>query len=87
MQVQIDNYEAQLRNLERTTDYASIYVTLSEKKEIVESYFEMTGIKVLVKNIVLSFDTVFVFLSNILGWALFALLGWGVYRWVTRKKR
>jgi len=87
VQVQIDNYEAQLRNLGRTTDYASVYVTLSEKKEIIESYFEMTGIKVLVKNIVLSFDTVFVFLSNIVGWALFALLGWGVYRWAVRKRR
>ncbi len=87
VQVQIDNYEVQVRNLERTTDYASIYVTLSEKKEIIESYFEMTGIMVLLKNIVLSFDTVFVFLSNIIGWAIFGLLGWGIYRWVVRKRR
>lgn len=87
VQVQIDSYEAQLRNLERTTDYASIYVSLSEKKEIIESYFEMTGIMVLLKNIVLSFDTVFVFLSNILGWAIFGLLGWGIYRWVVRKRK
>lgn len=87
VQVQIDSYEAQLRNLERTTDYASIYVSLSEKKEIIESYFEMTGIMVLLKNIVLSFDTVFVFLSHIIGWALFGLLGWGISRWVVRKRK
>ena len=87
LQNMIDNYEAQLKNMERRTDYGSISVTLREKKEIIESYYEMTGLRVLLKNFLLSFDSVFVFLSNIIAWVILVGIVYGGYRLWTKKRK
>ncbi len=74
VQRQIDRYQAQLDNIERQTDYSSIYVTLSEERDVVEGFYEMTGLRELWRNIVMSFDNVFVFISRLIGWVIIGLL-------------
>ncbi len=81
VQSQIDSYQMQLNNIERMTDYSTIRVTMSEKRDQIEGYYEMTGIKQLWGNVIRSFDNVFVTISNLVGFAvavLILLLGYKV---------
>jgi hypothetical protein len=85
-QQQIDYIEKRLTNIERQTDYSTITVTLEEKHEIKESFYEFTGLRQLVRNMVRSFDRIIVTFSNLIGWIVLGLLVWGGYRLYKRKK-
>ncbi|MBI4739081.1 DUF4349 domain-containing protein [Candidatus Woesearchaeota archaeon] len=76
----IDNIQKQLVNIDRQTDYSTITVTLEEKHEVKESFYEFTGLRELVRNVVQSFDSIIVTLSNLIGWIVLALLAFGGYR-------
>ncbi|MBI5398368.1 DUF4349 domain-containing protein [Candidatus Woesearchaeota archaeon] len=76
----IDNIQKQLVNIDRQTDYSTITVTLEEKHEVKESFYEFTGLRELVRNVVQSFDSIVVTLSNLIGWIVLALLVFGGYR-------
>lgn len=84
VQSQIDSYEMQLRNIERVTDYSTIYVTMSEKRDIITNYYEMTGLGELWRNIVMSFDSVFVFISQTIGFVVIFGLVYLGYKGVKR---
>ncbi len=87
VQSQIDSYQMQLNNIERVTDYSTIYVTLSEEREVIEGFYEMTGLRALWRNIVMSFDNVFVFISNIIGFVVVVGIIWIGYKAVKKIKK
>ena len=78
LQSYIDSYQSQLNILEAETTYATISITLSEKKGVIENYYEFTGIKEHWKNMMQSVNYVFVFISKTIVWIIFGvLLLWG----------
>ena len=84
LQIKIDRLGAQLKNIDRVTEYSTIYAQLSEKKEIKESFYEMTKGSVLWANVLTSIDSVIVILSLLSGWIVVALLVWLGYKGVKR---
>lgn len=84
LQIKIDRLGAQLKNIDRVTEYATINAQLREKKEIKESFYEMTKGSVLWANVLTSIDSVVVTLSLLSGWLVVALLVWLVYKGVKR---
>jgi len=87
VQRMIDSYEQQLKNIDRTTDYSTVYVTLSEKRDIIESYYGMTGLRELWRNVLESFDSVFVLISSVLGWAIVIGVGYAGYKGVNKLRK
>lgn len=86
LQRTIDSYQMQLKNIERVTDYSQITVSIQEKKPVSEAIYQMTGMKTLLRNIIRSFDTLFTFISHIIGWVIGILVVYGIYKWVKRKR-
>ena len=87
VQSQIDSYQMQLNNIARVTDYSTIYVTLSEEREVIEGFYEMTGLRALWRNVVMSFDNVFVVISNIIGFVVVIGIVWVGYKAVKKIKK
>jgi hypothetical protein len=87
LQRQIDNYQHQLNNIDRQTDYSQISITLAEKRGYVESIYEMTKLKDLFRNTMQSFNNVFVMISNLIGYLILFLIVWGAYKGIKRIKR
>ncbi len=85
LQSLIDNFEAQLDRLKEKTDYSTITVTVTEKKEVLAAYYEMTGLKELGKNVISSFDVMFVFFSHIFGWIIIVMLIWISYKIIKKR--
>jgi len=82
LQRTIDNYEKQKLNLDRQTEYSTIYVTLKEEVSTSTIFVQWTGIMDHLKNIVNGIDSVLVFITSYLGWAIFLLLIYGGYKLV-----
>jgi len=80
VQRMIDSYESQLKNIERVTDYSTVYVNLQEERDVVDNFYEMTSLREHWRNIVRSFDSFFNFVSNVLGWAIIIGLGYFGYK-------
>jgi len=51
IQMRIDSYQQQLMNMDRQTDYSTITLTMTEKKDLASAFTEMTGIKELIRNV------------------------------------
>ena len=85
LQQKIDNYQQQITNIERQTDYAQISVSLEEKRPISETFYQWTGIREHLRNIVSGFDNILVLISSWLAWIIVIGLGWIVYSAVKRK--
>ncbi len=86
LQRQIDSYQQQLANMDRQTEYSQVSVTVTEKLGYTESFYEMTKLRDLFKNMVNSIDQVFVKFSRVFGYLLLILIIWGIYK-VVRKIR
>jgi len=84
LQIKIDRLGSQIKNIDRVTEYSTIYAQLSEKREIKESFYEMTKGSVLWANVLASIDSVIVSLSLLSGWLVVALLVWLGYKGVKR---
>tara|TARA_B100001971_G_C18110054_1_gene493678 strand:- start:234 stop:1010 length:777 start_codon:yes stop_codon:yes gene_type:complete len=80
LQRTIDSYQRQLKNIDRVTDYSQISVSIQEKRPVSEAIYTMTGLKQLLRNVISSFDTLFVFISSIIGWVIGLLIVYGVYK-------
>ena len=74
LQRTIDNYQKQLININRQTEYGTIYFSIKEKVPASQIVLQWTGIMDHLRNVVNGFDSVLVFISTNLGWALFVLL-------------
>lgn len=87
LQIKIDQHTQTLKDIERRTDYSTISVTIQEKPEIIEAFYEMTSLRVLGRNVLASFDGVFILLSSLVGYVIiFGLLYLG-YRGIRRLRR
>jgi len=84
LQRQIDSYQKQITNLERQTDFSQISATLEEKRPLSEGFYQWTGIRQHIRNVVRSFDSILVFLSSMLAWLLVIFVGWLIYKKVKK---
>jgi hypothetical protein len=80
LQRQIDNYQRQLTNIDRQTEYSQLSLTITEKMGYVQSFYEMTKLRELFRNVVQSIDNVFVKFSSLFGYLLVIFVAWLVYR-------
>lgn len=80
IQKRIDDIQRQLINIERQTEYSQISITLQEKRDIPSAIEEMTGIKELIRNAIKSFDSLFVLISRLFGYAVAVLIIWLGYK-------
>ena len=87
IQRMIDSYQRQLTNINRVTEYSQISVIIQEKRPVSEAIYTMTGIRQLLRNIISSFDALFVFISNIVGWLIGLLVMYGAYRIFKKLRR
>jgi hypothetical protein len=87
LQMTIDQYQRQVSNIERQTDYSVISLTLEEKKPAVEEFYQVTSFREHIRNFVRGFDSIFVMISSFLAWILAGLLLYGIYKgykWLRR---
>jgi hypothetical protein len=84
LQRQIDGYQKQLTNLDRQTEYSQLSLTVSEKMGYVQSFYEMTKLRDLFRNIVQSIDRLFVQFSKLFGYLIVIVVIWGIYRGVKK---
>jgi len=86
LQRRIDNYQRQLTNIDRQTEYSQLSLTVTEKLGYTQSFYEMTKFKQLFKNVIQSIDNVFVKFSRLFGYLLVIFIIWLIYRGVKRYK-
>ena len=84
LQRQIDNYQRQLTNIDRQTEYSQLTLTVTEKVGYVQSFYEMTKLRELFRNVVQSIDRLFVQFSQLFGYLIVILVILGIYRVVKK---
>ncbi len=84
LQRQIDNYQRQVTNINRQTDYSQVTVILEEKRPVTEVFYQWTGIKQHLRNVVQGFDSILVLITSVFAWAIAVLVIWGIVKWVRR---
>ena len=76
----IDSYQQQLTNLDRQTEYSTITAALSEEKDPIQSFYQMTSLPQHIANIARSFDSLFVFFSSAIAWIIAIIVGIVLYK-------
>lgn len=80
LQRTIDNYQKQLINMDRQVNYGTIYFSMTEKISASQIVLQWTGLMDHLRNIVNGLDNVLVFITSNIGWLIFILLVYGVYK-------